>query len=546
VEEQGKQVFISFASQDEALARGVCDYLEENGVQCWFSPHLTGGTNYVEAIGLAVRACRVMVLVFTANANGAQFVHSELEMAKKRRKPIIPYRMDKGLEPGPGIELCIAGNHYVEGSEKDGLYSLLCAVKSALDEAVPPKPEQTLPAPGPKPRRRWLQAVLWVLAGVGVLLTGLLLYFNLFDPDPDPGPDPTSQATTTASPAQLDEEVEQAVRLAIEAQQKAHAAQAKAREAEEQAKSVDTPDFEGGYGVSDNTNHYAGQWKDRKSHGFGYLYWVESKNEYYGEFSLGVRIGYGVMNYGKGDSYAGAWDRTCNGYGVYTWEDGAFYKGHFVESKRDGYGAMYDKDGKLNKQGYWKDNTFVGASPEGGAVTTTAKPATTEKQVSELERKADEAARKAREAEKKANDAKAIAAQAKIVAENIGEPNRQDGYAVYNWPDGAVYAGQWRDNKYEGHAWLIYKDGSFYMGEFSDHKEHGCGVYEDDAALYAGEYEKGRRTGYAVCYYDKTGVTYAGQFADGNPNGYGILYDKNGNVSSKGLWENSKIIEKVE
>ena len=42
-----------------------------------------------------------------------------------------------------------------------------------------------------------------------------------------------------------------------------------------------------------------------------------------------------------------------SGYGVFTWETGNYYKGHFFNNLRHGYGEMYWTDGSYYK-GMWE------------------------------------------------------------------------------------------------------------------------------------------------------------------------------------------------
>jgi hypothetical protein len=59
-------VFISYASQDKALADTVCESLERAGVACWIAPRdVTPGEFHADAIVGAINATRVVVLVLT-------------------------------------------------------------------------------------------------------------------------------------------------------------------------------------------------------------------------------------------------------------------------------------------------------------------------------------------------------------------------------------------------------------------------------------------------------------------------------------------------
>jgi len=58
---------------------------------------------------------------------------------------------------------------------------------------------------------------------------------------------------------------------------------------------------------------------------------------------------------------------------------------------------------------------------------------------------------------------------------------------VYNWSDGRVYQGQWKNNKMEGRGVFEWPDGRRYEGEYIDDKKEGQGVfYWPDGRKYDG------------------------------------------------------------
>src|SRR5258708_7286782 len=73
------QVFISHSSKDRKIAQTICVALENRGFKCWLSSRdVGGGENFQESIVRAIRTAKVMVLVFTANANNSDEIKKEL------------------------------------------------------------------------------------------------------------------------------------------------------------------------------------------------------------------------------------------------------------------------------------------------------------------------------------------------------------------------------------------------------------------------------------------------------------------------------------
>ena len=66
-------VFISHSVKDKPIADAMCALLESEGIRCWIAPRdVTPGMEWGKCIIDAIRHARIMVLVFTANANASQ------------------------------------------------------------------------------------------------------------------------------------------------------------------------------------------------------------------------------------------------------------------------------------------------------------------------------------------------------------------------------------------------------------------------------------------------------------------------------------------
>ena len=63
-------VFFSYAVEDKVAATTVCETLESEGVSCWIAPRdIQPGAQWARAIMDAISTSRVMVLVFSEDAN---------------------------------------------------------------------------------------------------------------------------------------------------------------------------------------------------------------------------------------------------------------------------------------------------------------------------------------------------------------------------------------------------------------------------------------------------------------------------------------------
>ena len=93
-----KQVFISHSSKDSKIAASICTALEARGHRCWMSSRdVRPGENFQGAIVRAIREARVMVMVFSSNANNSEEIKKEMALASQSRLMVIPVRAEDVL-----------------------------------------------------------------------------------------------------------------------------------------------------------------------------------------------------------------------------------------------------------------------------------------------------------------------------------------------------------------------------------------------------------------------------------------------------------------
>jgi hypothetical protein len=88
-------VFISYASQDVAVANALVEALELCGLRCWIAPRdVIAGSLFAEAIVLALNEAKVFVVILSVYAGASPHVGKEIERASAKRRPIIALRAD--------------------------------------------------------------------------------------------------------------------------------------------------------------------------------------------------------------------------------------------------------------------------------------------------------------------------------------------------------------------------------------------------------------------------------------------------------------------
>jgi hypothetical protein len=85
------QVFISYASEDQATADRVCAALEAGGISCWIAPrNIPPSADWRTAIVEGIDGSRLMVLILSRAADESPFVQREITRAVSARIPILP------------------------------------------------------------------------------------------------------------------------------------------------------------------------------------------------------------------------------------------------------------------------------------------------------------------------------------------------------------------------------------------------------------------------------------------------------------------------
>ncbi|MBV8877928.1 MAG: toll/interleukin-1 receptor domain-containing protein, partial [Gammaproteobacteria bacterium] len=130
-----RSVFVSYSQPDQATALGIVSHLEAHEVPCWVAPRdVQPGTEWAEQIVEAIAGACIMVLVFSASANGSPQVRREVERAVHRRVRILPFRVEPVL-PAHSLEYFLSSQHWLDAfpAPMEPHYARLTAyVKSLL------------------------------------------------------------------------------------------------------------------------------------------------------------------------------------------------------------------------------------------------------------------------------------------------------------------------------------------------------------------------------------------------------------------------------
>jgi TolB-like protein/Flp pilus assembly protein TadD len=173
----GRDVFISYASHDRAVADSVCTALESAGIVCWIAPRdVVPGESFAGAIVHAIDATKVTVLVLSEHAVTSQHVLREIERASSKRHPVIAFRID--LAPMPAdLEYFLNTSQWLDASTagvKRTLPKLIDAARSALALPSSAVQNKVTPTAAASVTRRPTR-MLFALAAIIVAALGYVL-----------------------------------------------------------------------------------------------------------------------------------------------------------------------------------------------------------------------------------------------------------------------------------------------------------------------------------------------------------------------------------
>jgi len=173
-------VFISYASQDAAVARVLVEAMERQGVGCWIAPRdVKPGALYADAIVRAISSAKAIVLVLSESAIASSHVSREIERASSKKRPIIALRID-AAPLTPALEYFLSESQWVEaqtGSMEAAYAKLIDAIRDPARTAsrtTPPSPLEGSAAKAPVVRLKVRPN--WIAAGTIFVVAALLVY----------------------------------------------------------------------------------------------------------------------------------------------------------------------------------------------------------------------------------------------------------------------------------------------------------------------------------------------------------------------------------
>ncbi|PYJ48622.1 MAG: hypothetical protein DME87_11940 [Verrucomicrobia bacterium] len=219
-------VFISYSSEDKLAADALCAALEAARIRCWMAPrNVVPALSYSGQITRAIKASRVMVLIFSEHANVSAAVLAEVELAANARVHILNFRVDAS-PLGDDLLFYLQHRHWLDALTPPmelhharlvqsilGLLALASSAEETQLTTATKHPATSTPAlsalvpgeaGGAQPRKFTMFRVLLLVAlGMGAI-TAILIWIagrsSAPQPAPTFAPKPIAATTPLATP----------------------------------------------------------------------------------------------------------------------------------------------------------------------------------------------------------------------------------------------------------------------------------------------------------------------------------------------------------
>jgi TolB-like protein/Tfp pilus assembly protein PilF len=168
--------FISYSSQDAAIANTVVAALEQAGQKCWLAPRdVIPGAQYADEIIGAINDASVIVLVLSSQSIESPHVGKEIERASSKRRRIIALRTDT-TPLTRSLEYFLSESQWIDYRREDAaaaLAKLVSAVQAQGRHGADHAASATVAPASTASKKSWpLIAAVGVL---GVALAGFVI-----------------------------------------------------------------------------------------------------------------------------------------------------------------------------------------------------------------------------------------------------------------------------------------------------------------------------------------------------------------------------------
>lgn len=168
-------IFISHSSKDFKIAENVCNYLENNGHQCFLAPRdIRSGQIYAQELIEGIDRSDIVLVLLSKAANESPHVLREIERAVSKKITILVYGLED-VELSKSLEYFLMTHQWIPAGEKEPLEDILKSVNNCKQDDLKIDEENTKKSGQRSKRPRWFICCL-----TGILLLGALALGGYF------------------------------------------------------------------------------------------------------------------------------------------------------------------------------------------------------------------------------------------------------------------------------------------------------------------------------------------------------------------------------
>ena len=168
-------VFISYDSEDRAIAEKIARGLTSAGFSVWWDRHIQAGVRFKKEIQRQIDSARAVVVLWSAASTDSDWVGDEAQTALDANK-LIPVRVDTTLPPLGFRQVQSLDLHGWNGDSQAGTFqALLSSLRRLLDDSTASMPLDAIHHHASTPNRTKAKT-RWFVGAAVVIATSVLAF----------------------------------------------------------------------------------------------------------------------------------------------------------------------------------------------------------------------------------------------------------------------------------------------------------------------------------------------------------------------------------
>lgn len=112
------EVFISYKSENAEYADALHERFEQEGIKCWLDTNnIRTAKNFAQEIIDGLNEAKVIVLIYSKEADKSKYVYREIETAFEANKHIVPLKIDETFPED--LEFFLRGTQWLDASPEN-------------------------------------------------------------------------------------------------------------------------------------------------------------------------------------------------------------------------------------------------------------------------------------------------------------------------------------------------------------------------------------------------------------------------------------------